>query len=72
MPPLLAPLLAQQQPEPTSADRGALTVWDAFNEWAMREYGVSPVTSALVFLGILLVLTIIVERVSIALLRKRC
>ena len=36
----------------------------------MREYGVSPVTSALVFLGILLVLTIIVERVSIALLRR--
>lgn len=61
-------LLAQQEPKP--ADDTGLTLWEQFSAWISTAYGVTTPVAVLIFIGILVVLTILVERVSVALVRK--
>lgn len=61
-------LLAQQEPK-AAADTG-LTLWEQFSAWISTAYGVTTPVAVLIFIGILVLLTIIVERISVALVRK--
>ncbi len=61
-------LLAQQDPK-QAGDTG-LTIWEQFSSWISEAYGVTTPIAVLIFIGLLVVLTILVERISMALVRK--
>lgn len=61
-------LLAQEAAKP--AEDTGLTIWEQFSTWISTEYRVTTPVAVLIFIGLLVVLTIVVERIAMALVRK--
>ncbi|MCG3134501.1 MAG: hypothetical protein HMLKMBBP_01808 [Planctomycetes bacterium] len=61
-------LLAQDAAPP--AQHGAITLWELWRDWVAARWGVGDVAAGFLFAGVLILFTVLVERVSMAVIRR--